>query len=67
MISKSNQAFYQIYRNKDAVQSTGETYGKTNDLSAPNPQHEETENSEETPGSYNNMEEKIVSERDGGT
>lgn len=28
---------------------------------------EQTENSEETPGSYNNMEEKIVSERDGGT
>lgn len=35
MISKSNQALYQIYRNKDAIQSAAGTYRKTNNSSVP--------------------------------
>lgn len=67
MISKSNQALYQIYRNKDAIQSVAEkTYRKTNDSSVPKLQRDaDTKLQGEQGLSWNNTEEKIVSQCDG--
>lgn len=72
MISKSNQALYQIYRNKDAIQSVAEkkqkkTYRKTNDSSVPKLQRgADSELQGEQKLSWNNTKEKIVFERDVG-